>query len=99
VIVLGDLNTFEFTDDLTEILPGPGRLLSNALAKAGNDDRYSYNFQGNSQLIDHVFVTANLLQRAELDLVHINVDFPAVGTVEASDHDPVVARFEIEPVE
>jgi predicted extracellular nuclease len=93
VIVLGDLNTFEFTDDLTEILPGPGRLLSNVLAKAGSDDRYSYNFQGNSQLIDHVFVTANLLRGAELDLVHINVDFAAVGTVEASDHEPVVARF------
>jgi predicted extracellular nuclease len=99
VIVLGDLNTFEFTDDLTGILPGPGQVLSNLLGKAVDDDRYSYNFQGNSQLIDHVFVTANLLQGAELDLVHLNVDFPAVGTVEASDHDPVVARLEMKPVE
>jgi predicted extracellular nuclease len=97
VIVLGDLNTFEFTNDLTDILPGPDRLLSNVLAKAGTDDRYSYIFQGNSQLIDHVFVTANLLNGAELDVVHINVDFPAVATVEASDHEPVVARFEMAP--
>jgi predicted extracellular nuclease len=98
VVVLGDLNTFEFTNDLTGILPGPGRLLSNVLVKAV-DDRYSYNFQGNSQLIDHVFVTANLLKTAELDLVHINVDFPTLGTVEASDHDPVIARFGTMPVE
>lgn len=97
VIVLGDLNTFEFTDDLTDILPGPGRVLSNLLAKAGTGDRYSYIFQGNSQLLDHVFATANLLPEAELDLVHLNVDFPTVGSVEASDHDAVVARFETRP--
>jgi predicted extracellular nuclease len=94
VAVLGDLNTFEFTDDLTDILPGPDRILTNLLVKAGDGDRYSYNFQGNSQLIDHFFVTGSLLQGAELDLVHLNVDFPTVGTVEASDHDPLVARLE-----
>jgi predicted extracellular nuclease len=93
-MVLGDLNTFEFTNDLTEILPGPDRILTNLVSKAGEDDRYSYNFQGNSQLIDHIFVTASLLEDAELDLVHINVDFPAVNTVEASDHEPVVARVQ-----
>jgi predicted extracellular nuclease len=65
------------------------------LARAVDDDRYSYIFQGNSQLIDHVFVTTNLLNGAELDFVHINVDFPTVAAVEASDHDPVVARFEL----
>jgi predicted extracellular nuclease len=94
VIVLGDMNTFEFTDELTDILPGSDHILTNLLVRAGADDRYSYNFQGNSQLIDHIFVTANLLDGAELDLVHINVDFPTLGSVEASDHDPLVARFE-----
>ena len=95
IMVLGDLNTFEFTNDLTEILPGPDRILTNLVSKAGEDDRYSYNFQGNSQLIDHIFVTAPLLEDAELDLVHVNVDFPAVNTVEPSDHEPVVARVQL----
>jgi predicted extracellular nuclease len=94
VAVLGDLNTFEFSDDLTDILPGAAPILTNLLVKTGDDERYSYNFQGNSQLIDHFFVTGDLLQGGELDLVHLNVDFPTVGTVEASDHDPLVARFQ-----
>jgi predicted extracellular nuclease len=94
VAVLGDMNTFEFTDDLTSILPGSDHILTNLVIKAPAGDRYSYNFQGNSQLIDHIFVTANLLDRAELEEVHINVDFPTIGTAEASDHDPVVARLE-----
>jgi predicted extracellular nuclease len=95
IMVLGDLNTFEFTNDLTAILPGPDRILTNLVLRAEYDDRYSYIFQGNSQLLDHIFVTGGLLEKAELDMVHVNVDFPAVHTVEASDHEPVVARVQL----
>jgi predicted extracellular nuclease len=93
VVVLGDLNTFEFTDDLTRNLPGADRILTNLLEKTGDESRYSYIFQGNSQLIDHIFVTESLLEGAKLDIVHVNVDFPAKGEGEASDHEPVVARL------
>jgi predicted extracellular nuclease len=93
VAVLGDLNTFEFTDDLTTFLPGADPVLTSLLDRVEVGERYSYIFQGNSQQIDHVFVTPGLLSGAELDVVHLNVDFPALGSVEASDHEPLVARF------
>lgn len=89
VVVLGDLNTFEFTDELSEDLPGVGeeQVLTNLSASA--EDNYTFNFQGNSQALDHIFVTTGLLKGAEIDVVHTNVDFADA----TSDHDPLVASF------
>ncbi len=97
VIVLGDLNTMEFTNDLTEILPGTmdGKaVLKTLLGEVEDDNRYTFNFEGNSQVLDHVFATRSLLERAKLDIVHVNVDFPRVDNTVGSDHDPLVAGFE-----
>ena len=91
VVVLGDMNTFETSDDLSEILPGAPPLLTNLLTEVAQPERYSYIFEGNSQALDHIFVTRNLAAAAEADVVHLNVDFPADHP--ASDHDPVVAGF------
>lgn len=90
-VVLGDMNTFELTDDLSLILPGDPPLLTNLISRVPEAQRYSYNFEGNSQTLDHILVTAKLAPAAEVDLVHLNIDFPS--TRPASDHDPVVARF------
>jgi predicted extracellular nuclease len=95
VVVLGDLNTFEFTNDLTEILPGTGdnRILTNLIDGVTGDNIYTFNFEGNSQVLDHVFVTDSLLERSQLDIVHVNVDFPRVDDSFGSDHEPLLARF------
>lgn len=91
VVVLGDMNTFETSDDLSEILPGAPPLLTNLIAQVAQPERYSYIFEGNSQALDHIFVTRNLATAAAADVVHLNVDFPSDPP--ASDHDPVVAGF------
>ena len=91
VVVLGDMNTFETTDDLASLLPGSAPILVNLLPRVDHAQRYSYIFEGNSQVLDHIFVTPSLAQEAEIDVVHLNTDFP--GATRASDHDPVVARF------
>jgi predicted extracellular nuclease len=96
VVVLGDFNTFEFTDDLTEILPGTmdGKaVMKTLLGEVEDDNRYTFNFDGNSEVLDHVLATRSLLERAELDIVHVNVDFPRVDNTVGSDHEPLVARF------
>ena len=54
--------------------------------------RYSYNYEGNSQTLDHVFVTRALRDGAEVEYVHLNADYPALPGATASDHDPLVAR-------
>ncbi|MEM7544690.1 MAG: choice-of-anchor I family protein [Pseudomonadota bacterium] len=95
VVVLGDLNTFDFTDELTEDLPGIGeeRVLTNLIGQVETDDVYTFVFRGNSQVLDHVFATDSLLDGAEIDIVHVNNDFPDF----ASDHEPVVVSFDFGP--
>ena len=53
-------------------------------------ERYSYVFEGNSQALDHVLVSARLAgQPFAYDVVHVNAEF----ATHVSDHDPQVARF------
>jgi predicted extracellular nuclease len=97
IMVLGDLNTFEWTNDLTDILPGIGhkRVLSNLVDRLDDDNVYTFIFDGNSQVLDHVFVTDNLRAGAEVDIVHVNVDFPRVDDTVGSDHEPLVTRLSL----
>jgi predicted extracellular nuclease len=93
IVVLGDMNTFEFSPELAEGLPGSPAVLHPLLTRVPAAERYTYNFEGNSQALDHVFVSRALLAGAELDIVHLNADFPALPRHTASDHDPLVVRF------
>ncbi len=98
VAVVGDLNTFEWTDELLEDLPGDDEVLVN-MATNGNLDqdggnRFSFNFEGNQQLLDHIFANQSLLEGpARMDIVHVNTEFPRVDASFGSDHEPVVASF------
>jgi len=87
------MNTFEFSRELAEGLPGALRVLHPLVTRVPASQRYTYNFEGNSQALDHVFVSRGLLSGAELDIVHLNTDFPALPGRTASDHDPLVVRF------
>ena len=90
VIVLGDLNEHEFRSPLAAL---KAARLVNLVERVPAGQRYSFNFEGNSQQLDHVLVSPVLAARArpEVDIVHCNADFPA--EVQASDHDPVLVRL------
>ena len=57
-------------------------------------ERYSYIFQGNAQVLDHILVSPALLLRGRPDFepVHLNAEF----SDQASDHDPPIVRFELD---
>ena len=87
VIVLGDINDFEFSET-TRILEG-GELHS-LVPLLPNAERYSYVFEGNSQVLDQILFSENALRGlSEFDVVHVNAEFHD----QASDHDPSVARL------
>jgi uncharacterized protein len=90
VIVLGDINDFEFSDTVSILSGGVLTSLMNTLAPA---ERYSYVFEGNSQVLDQILVSGNLLSNfgIEYDVVHVNSEFAD----QASDHDPQVARLDL----
>jgi predicted extracellular nuclease len=112
VIVLGDINDFDFSETV-EILTGERRALdpgpfmpdpdgSGQTARTWRDpilrtlfdrlptrERYSYVFDGNSQVLDQILVSRSLWDRdPSYDVVHVNAEFFA----QASDHDPSVMR-------
>ena len=90
VIVLGDLNDFEFSAPLAALREG--QLLENLLESIPPSDRYTYNFQGNSQTLDHLLVAGGRFRATRVAIFHRNADFGSAAR--ASDHDPVAAEFE-----
>lgn len=88
VIVAGDMNDFEFSAPLEAL---KGSILTNMVEKVPLEDRYSYTYQGNSQVLDHILVSNNLADRTEVDMVHINSVFMEEHG-RASDHDPVLIQ-------
>ena len=87
IVVLGDINDFEFSRTV-EILKG--EVLTNLMDTLPKPERYSYVFEGNSQVLDQVLVSRKLDKRStSYDVVHVNAEF----FDQASDHDPQVARF------
>ncbi|MEG4993174.1 CARDB domain-containing protein [Microcoleus sp. B4-D1] len=96
VIVAGDLNDFQFSEPLNVVRGIPGgsgtAVLQNLIETLPENERYTYNFQGNAQVLDHILASNNLATNlAGFDVVHINSEFAD----QDSDHDPSVARFNI----
>jgi predicted extracellular nuclease len=88
VVVLGDLNDFDFSET-TDILVGSGKTALIDLPRTlPLPQRYSYVFEGNSQILDQMLVSKNLQPASQYDIVHMNAEFPD----QISDHDPQVAR-------
>jgi predicted extracellular nuclease len=86
VVVLGDLNDFEFSDTVA-ILEAAG--LHDLIETLPLSQRYSYEFEGNAQVLDHVLVSDALFaDPLVFDVVHVNAEFAD----QASDHDPSVMR-------
>jgi predicted extracellular nuclease len=93
VILLGDLNDYEFSQT-ADILVGDGFLtdLPRTLPAA---QRYSYVYEGNSEILDHILISAPLAHSLyDYDIVHINAEFAN----QTSDHDPQVVRFPLFPI-
>ncbi|MER5718204.1 endonuclease/exonuclease/phosphatase family protein [Streptomyces sp. NPDC002132] len=89
VIALGDINDFEFSGT-ADVLEGDGELWS-AIKSLPREERYSYVYQGNSQVLDQILVSPAIRRGVfEYDSVHVNSEFHD----QISDHDPQVLRFQ-----
>jgi uncharacterized protein len=99
VVVLGDINDFDFAQT-TDILVGSGGTSMTDLPRTlPLPQRYTYDFQGNSEVLDHILISRGLsvlqplrclcLYRFDYDVVHVNSEF----NDQASDHEPQVVRL------
>ena len=99
VVVLGDINDFEFSQTI-DLMVGSG---ANALVDLPRTlpvkERYSYVFEGNSQVLDQILISKALAgghhgeehKTFDYDIVHTNSEF----FDQDSDHDPQVVRLTI----
>jgi predicted extracellular nuclease len=78
-------------DAVADYTPGGTAILADLQDLLPASERYDYVFEGNSETLDHVFVSNALNGGAEFDIVRINAEFAS----QTSDHDPLLARFAI----
>lgn len=111
VMVAGDLNDFQFAepgeglDHPLAILEGQSgqQPLHNLIRAEREAERFTFVFDGNSQVLDHILVSGGLLgQFAATDFLHFNASYPeslsgdATTPLRAADHDAIEARFWVE---
>ncbi|MGW2813105.1 endonuclease/exonuclease/phosphatase family protein [Streptomyces sp. NPDC001415] len=86
VLAVGDINDFDFSGT-TKALEDGGALRS-AYRTLPKKERYSYVYQGNTQVLDQI-LTSPAIRGFDYDSVHINAEFAN----QTSDHDPQIIRF------
>ncbi len=98
VLTMGDLNDFEDSAPLQALYAGG--VFTNTWFTLPEEMRYSYIYQGVSQILDHILVSPALMDElTAMSPMHFNADYPYhpyYGDAviwRNSDHDPVVATF------
>ncbi len=111
VLVAGDLNDFEFSEpgegadnpvSIIEGLGGPAPLYDMVFSEK-EAERFSFVFDGNSQVLDHILISHDLRnQFVGLDFLHFNASYPEALSADpttplrAADHDAIEIRFQVQ---
>ena len=101
IVVAGDFNDFQNEEPLriltgqndwngtAAVAPAGAQVLENLTFLLPENERFSYIFEGNAQMIDHILVSGALAGSAQFDVVHRNTLFGEIN----SDHDALVTRL------
>jgi len=87
IVLAGDFNDYQFSHPITTLTDN-GTTLTDLINTLPANERYTYNYNGISQVLDHIF-TSKALTDVAYDVIHINSEFADP----ASDHDPQVVRI------
>ena len=87
IIVLGDMNDYEFSPAIEVLTRDNG--LVNLIESVPVAERYTYVFQGLSQVLDHLLVSPELAHKTGAYIAHVNADLSS--GLRSSDHDPILA--------
>jgi predicted extracellular nuclease len=99
IVVLGDINDFEFSQTIDLMVGAGATALVDLPRTLPVKERYSYVYEGNSQVLDQILLSKALAvaprrsrDRAfDYDIVHTNSEFHD----QDSDHDPQVVRLNL----
>ncbi|HEY8308289.1 MAG TPA: lamin tail domain-containing protein, partial [Lapillicoccus sp.] len=87
VVLAGDFNDYQFSTPI-QTLTDNGATLTDLITTLPENERYTYVFNGVSQVLDHIFVTKPITD-VQYQVIHNNAEFAD----QASDHDPQVVRI------
>ncbi len=100
LLVLGDLNDYMGSVPVETLRTGTAPPLHHTYDRLPALDRYSYIYNGGSQVLDHILATPNLEPLlARVDPVHINADYPGADNEQvalrqrSSDHEPILLQI------
>lgn len=93
VVVLGDLNDYQFSPALTVLRTGSAggsgpAILRDLVSGLPLGQRYTYVYEGISEVLDHILVAPGV-HGVGYQVVHLNAEYAN----QTSDHDPQVVRF------
>jgi predicted extracellular nuclease len=87
VVVAGDLNDFEYSNAVRTLIDAG---MTDLPATMPDAERYTYVYEGNSQVLDHILISPSLAATSYgYDIVHVNSEFAAP----LSDHEPQLVRL------
>ena len=91
ILVLGDLNDFPWSTSMRAL---EGGLLENLSLRLVENERFTYLHEGNGQILDQMLASREMALRLRTyEVVHLNsLSLPKESS---SDHDPVVAIFDL----
>ena len=99
VVVLGDLNDYYRSGPVDALLTGVEPPLVHTYDFLPELNRYTYIFNGGSQVLDHIIVSESMVQDlSEVRPIRLNANYAYPAEVDAqsvqhsSDHDPVMIR-------
>lgn len=93
VVVVGDLNDYQFSPPLASLKTGTAdgsgpAILTDLITTLPKNEQYTYVFNGVSQVLDHILVSP-MVAGVDYQVVHVNSEYSA----QVSDHDPQVVDF------
>jgi len=92
IVLAGDFNDYQFSQPI-RTLTDDGATLTDLINTLPVNQRYTYVFNGVSQVLDHIFVSRPLSDAGsaavQYDVLHMNSEF----SDQVSDHDPQVVRI------
>jgi hypothetical protein len=93
VVVLGDLNDYQFSPSVAALKTGTAdgsgpATLTDLINTLPVNQRYTYVFDGISEMLDHILLIQGV-DDFQYEVIHVNAEYPD----QASDHDPQVVRL------
>ncbi|WP_073507845.1 endonuclease/exonuclease/phosphatase family protein [Streptobacillus notomytis] len=92
VIVLGDMNDFEFSKTIKSI---NGDELIDVISELPENERYTYVYQGASQTLDNIMINKKYKNNVNIDVIRVNSEF-TLDQGSFSDHDPIFIQFKVD---